>query len=213
MPSSANPADPGPDEPAVTRQPERVELTLLLQRARAGDAGAADVAFRHVHEHLRALAGRVLARAGPDRTLNVTALVSESYLRLFGGASADWTDRGHFFSVVASSMRSIVIDHARARARDKRRHERVRIDPAEIVANCSEHPEDAIDLHEALKEIDTFAPELVRLANLRYFAGLPVKEVAALTGISQRTLERELTLVRALLRERLTERPPEDAGP
>jgi RNA polymerase sigma-70 factor (ECF subfamily) len=60
-------------------------------------------------------------RAQPaDHTLQTTALVHEAYLRLIGQSSVEWKGRAHFFAVAAKAMRSILVDHARARSAAKR---------------------------------------------------------------------------------------------
>ncbi|MGA9334704.1 MAG: ECF-type sigma factor, partial [Rudaea sp.] len=96
------------------------EITELLHTARNGDARSLDQVFAKVYPTLRALAGARMRDAAGESTLSPTALVHETYLKLIGAEHLDLTDRHHFFACAARAMRQILIDHARARASQRR---------------------------------------------------------------------------------------------
>src|SRR5919202_4367960 len=96
------------------------EITRLLADWAGGDRGALDRLTPLVHAELRRIARRQMGGERQGHTLQATALVNEAYLRLAGGEGFEWKDRAHFYAVCAQVMRHVLIDHARAHARDKR---------------------------------------------------------------------------------------------
>jgi RNA polymerase sigma-70 factor (ECF subfamily) len=99
---------------------EQANITFLLRRLAAGDATAERLLFPLIHSELRRLAGSLFRRERPGHTLQPTALVNEAYLRLAGQENVDWKCRAHFFAVAASTMRRVLIDHARKNRAEKR---------------------------------------------------------------------------------------------
>src|SRR5687768_2411748 len=96
------------------------DVDRLLGELRAGDSSAVERLFPLVYDELKRIA-RLQRRTWIDaETLNTTALVHEAYMKLAGGRERDWRDRAHFLAVAATAMRSILVDHARRRARTKR---------------------------------------------------------------------------------------------
>src|ERR1051325_2373122 len=96
------------------------EVTQLLADWSKGDKSALDKLLPLVHAELRRIARRQMSHERPDHTLQATALINEAYLKLAGQKGLEWQNRAHFFAVCAQVMRHILIDHARAHARDKR---------------------------------------------------------------------------------------------
>src|SRR3712207_5176799 len=97
------------------------EITRLLADWAGGDRAALDRLTPLVHAELRRIARRQMSGERHGHTLQATALVNEAYVRLAGGDGGfEWQGRAHFFAVCAQVMRHILIDHARAHARDKR---------------------------------------------------------------------------------------------
>src|SRR5260221_2235569 len=97
-----------------------VDVTGLLRKCRQGDGAAAEELTPLLYLELRRLAHRFLRRERVDHSLQSTELVHEAYLRLVDQKQAGWQDRAHFFAVSGQMMRRILVDHARARNRDKR---------------------------------------------------------------------------------------------
>jgi RNA polymerase sigma factor (TIGR02999 family) len=183
------------------------DVTRILAAIEQGDPHAAAQLLPLVYEELRKLAARKLAHEKSGQTLDATALVHEAYLRLVEserrGSSPPWTGRGHFFAAAAEAMRRILINRARAKKRLKRGGERRRIDldHIEIALNTSD-PE-LIALDDALSALAAEDPEAGQLVQLRFFAGLTLKQAAASLGLSLRTAERQWAYARAWLYARL----------
>src|SRR5262249_59479125 len=74
------------------------EVTRILSAIEGGDPSAAGQLLPLVYDELRKLAAQKLARETPGQTLDATALVHESYLRLVDVDQAQhWNSQGHFF--------------------------------------------------------------------------------------------------------------------
>jgi RNA polymerase sigma factor (TIGR02999 family) len=174
------------------------EITELLRAARNGDASALDRIFAEVYPTLRSLAGSCLRGSGGDATLDPTALVHETYLKLIGAERLDLADRHHFFACAARAMRHILIDHARARIAQRRGGgaDRVELDTG-IAASQGE--QDLLDLDRSLEGLDAIDTRLRELVELRVFAGMTLEQIARSRACSLRTVNREWQRARALL--------------
>lgn len=180
------------------------DITALLAAARAGDRDACDRVFASVYAELRRLARRQRWHAGGYHTLETTALVHEAYLKLAGNLGWSSNDRMHFFALAARAMRQILVDHARHRRRDKRGGgaEHVELDNAEL--GVVREAEELLALDQALERLGEVDPELVRLVEWRFFAGLTLEEIASEVGVSERTLKRDWRAAKAFLHAQLT---------
>jgi RNA polymerase sigma factor (TIGR02999 family) len=177
------------------------DVTALIASAKDGDEGALSSLFALVYRELRRLAHRQLAGSG-GATLGTTGLVHEVYLKLSDAHGWGVEGRAHFFSLAARAMRQIVIDHARARHAEKRGGaalQLVDIDEADPVAESGTDPDSLLRLNDALGRLEAEEPRLARLVELRFFAGLEVKEIAALESVSDRTLNRDWRRAKAHL--------------
>ncbi|HSJ95960.1 MAG TPA: ECF-type sigma factor [Myxococcota bacterium] len=173
-------------------------ITQLLHAHRDGDAAALGRIFDALYAELRVVARHRLARLPPGATLSPTALVHESWLRLSGNPALDLRDRGHFMACAARAMRHALIDAARAHGADKRGGGAL---PITLTANLAADaaPLDVLDLERALLELEALDPGLCELVELRFFSGLSVEEVAALRGVTARTVFRQWQQARAFL--------------
>jgi RNA polymerase sigma factor (TIGR02999 family) len=157
-----------------------------------------------VYDELRKLAAQRLAEEKPGQTLQATALVHEAYLRLVGTQKGKhWDSRGHFFAAAAEAMRRILVNRARDKKRVKRGGERHRVDLDQLEIALDTNDEQLIDLDEALTELAAEDADAARLVNLRFFAGLTLKDAAVSLGLAPRTAERQWAYVRAWLYARL----------
>src|SRR3954447_7523564 len=95
-------------------------ITLLLDRWRAGDSGAAGRLIDLVYGELHRIASREMGRERAGHTLQTTALVHEAYIRLCQGTPVNWANRAHFYAVAAQQLRRILVDHARRTQSEKR---------------------------------------------------------------------------------------------
>jgi RNA polymerase sigma factor (TIGR02999 family) len=185
---------------AATRQ----DVTALLRAWSQGDAEAGERLLPIVYGELRRQAARLLRRERRDHTLQPTALVHETYLRLVEQKAADWRNRTQFFAVAARAMRRILVDHARRHGARKRggSWDRITLDESRR-AWPGEPDVDVLALEDALGELATIDPAKVRLVELRFFAGLNLEETASVLGVSESTVSREWRLARAWLFRRL----------
>ncbi len=186
------------------------DVTRILSAIEQGDPHAAEQLLPLVYDELRQLAAQKLAHEKPGQTLQPTALVHEAYLRLVDTEKAQhWDSRGHFFAAAAEGMRRILLNRARDKKRAKRGGERRRVDLDQIEIALDTSDEQLIALDEALTQLAVEDPDAARLVNLRFFAGLTLKDAAALLGLAQRTAERQWAYARAWLYARLRQ----DAAP
>jgi RNA polymerase sigma factor (TIGR02999 family) len=180
------------------------EVTRILSAIEQGDPHAAEQLLPLVYDALRKLAAQKLAQEKPGQTLQATALVHEAYLRLVGADRGPrWDSRGHFFAAAAEAMRRILLNRARDKKRLKRGGERRRVDLDQIEIALDTDDEQLIAIDEALAQLAAEDPGASQLVNLRFFAGLTLKEAADSLGLALRTAERQWTYARAWLYARL----------
>ena len=189
------------------------EVTQLLAAWGDGDLSALDKLFPLVHAELRRIAGRQMSHERPGHTLQATALVNEAYLKLAGQEGLEWQNRSHFFAVCAQVMRHILIDHARAHARDKRGGGAVQVPLEDAVLINGQPPEQLLALDEALKTLEHVDPQKGKLVELRYFGGLSIEETADVLNISPRTVRREWRRSKAWLYRVITEGSADETRP
>ena len=180
------------------------EVTRILSAIEQGEPHAAEALLPVVYDELRQLAAQKLAQEKPGQTLQATALVHDAYLRLVGADNARrWDSRGHFFAAAAEAMRRILLNRARDKKRVKRGGERHRVDLDQIEIALDTNDEQLIALDEALTQLAAEDADAARLVNLRFFAGLTLKDAAVSLGLAMRTAERQWAYARAWLYSRL----------
>jgi len=174
-------------------------LTDWLRAAGDGDRAAGDRAYSLVYAELRRLAARQMVD-GAGQTLTPTALVNETFLRLAGGSLASLNDRRHFFNLAARAMRQTVIDHARDHLAQKRGGDLLRTELDEGIPDGALDAQQAIAIDQALNALGHQDPELAETLNWNVFGGLSTPQIAALRGVTERTVQRDLVLARNYLR-------------
>ena len=180
------------------------DVTKLLQAWQRGDAGALDQLLPLIYDELRRVARARLRAERQGHTLQATALVHEAYLRLFCTAGATPRDRTHLFALAARVMRQILVDHARRKEARKRGGTETLIALDESVAAPRIARVDLRALDEALTELSALDPRLGRIVELKFFAGLNIHETAEALQTSTSTVERDWTVARAWLHQRLS---------
>jgi RNA polymerase sigma factor (TIGR02999 family) len=180
------------------------QVTQILHAVAKGDPQASSQLLPLVYDELRKLAAQRLGRETPGQTLQPTALVHEAYLRLVANDhQRDWDNRGHFFSAAAEAMRRILVEIARQKASLKRGGDRERVDVVDSLLAAPEPREDLVVLDAALTKLAETDKQAAELVQLRYFAGLPIREVAEIMGISPRTADRLWAYAKAWLHEEI----------
>jgi RNA polymerase sigma factor (TIGR02999 family) len=195
------------------------QITSLLRAASAGEKNAAEALLPLVYDELRILAKARLSHTPPGNTLQATALVHEAYLKLVAnvpGGDPNWDSRGHFFGAAARAMRDILVDQARRKLAVKHGGDRQRVDlDAEshsAPSSIAPPARDMLALDAAITELEALDPRKAQVVMLKYFAGLSHEQIAAATGASLPTINRDWRFARAWLRDRiesaLTDEPP-----
>jgi len=180
------------------------EVTRLLERASAGDAGARATLFDVLYRELRRVAEAAMRDERADHTLQPTALVHEAFLRL-AGDQGRFESRAHFLGVAAGAMRRVLVDHARGRNAQKRGSGATLV----TVDDLDDLPQPSVDdvdlgvLDDALSRLTALDARQGQIVELRFFGGLSVEETAAVVGVSERTVKREWQLSRAWLRREI----------
>jgi RNA polymerase sigma factor (TIGR02999 family) len=175
------------------------DLTELLLRWSGGDASALDELTPAIYDDLRKLARALLSRERSDHTLSATALVHEAYLKLIDQRRVHWENRAHFFGAAAHIMRRVLVDHARARQTSKRGGSVAKIAISDSAALVDGLSEDLLDLDAALEALAATDPRKARVVEMKCFAGMTSREMAAALDVSDATVERDWTLARAWL--------------
>jgi RNA polymerase sigma factor (TIGR02999 family) len=162
-----------------------------------------DELFQEVYAELRRLATAYLKSERPGITLQPTALVHEAYLQLSQRHGAPWQDRHQFFAIAAVAMRQVLVQQARRRNAAKRGGS-----SESLPRGDAEQASDALvwdydELDQVLERLESDAPELCRVVELRYYVGLSVDETAATLQTSPRTVKRRWALARAYLNREL----------
>ena len=181
------------------RNREQNELTRLLDDVNAGDHSAGERLLPLVYDQLRAIAGERMRAEDPAHTLQATALVHEAYLRLVGQRRIPWENQAHFFRAAADAMRWILIDHAKAKGRQKRGGNRKRNPLNVLDLAVSENSQQILALDDAIRRLEQQEPEAAEVVRLRFFAGLSVDDTAEALGLSPRTVDRRWHFARAWL--------------
>ncbi|MEM1096099.1 MAG: ECF-type sigma factor [Bacteroidota bacterium] len=183
-------------------------VTEALAAVRANDAAAFDALLDVVYEELRTQAHRQLRHERSDHTLNTTALVHETYLKLVGQMHMNWQNRAHFFAAASVAMRRILTDYARSKQRDKRRGLHVTLSHAEGIAPAQgPSPDYLLSLDAALDRLGRLNPRYVRVVECRYFVGLTIKETAEALAVAPSTVSEDWRFARAWLRRALADTP------
>ena len=182
-----------------------IQITQMLRRWSEGDAAALDTLLPHIYDELHKRAAAYLRRERGNHTLQPTALVNETYLKLIDQNRVSWENRDHFFAIAAQAMRRILVDHARNRNRQKRggAADDLPLEEA-LLANADGTNVDLIALDEALGKLAKLDPRQKQLVELRYFAGLGIEDSARMLNISRATATREWQVAKAWLYRELT---------
>ena len=192
----------------MTTPDDEADVTGLLLKWREGDKAALDALVPLVYRELRRVASAHLRGDRARRSLQTTALVHETYVRLVDLNRLRVENRLHFFAIAARLMRQILVDHARRERAGKRGGGVTRIDLEAVPPAVSPDLVDVLMLDEALTELISIEERLCRVVELKFFAGLTIAESAEVLKVSPATVERDWAIAKAWLYERLAGGPP-----
>jgi len=172
---------------------ESTQITQLLQEASEGDQTASDRLIRVVYADLHRLASRYLSGERPGHILQTTALVNETYFRLFGGEPLKLNNR--------TQMRRILVDDARSRHARKRDGVQIELNEACHVASGKDA--EIVALDDALKSLADQYPECAKVVELRFFGGYTNEETAEILDENVARVRRDWEFARAWLYDKL----------
>ncbi len=178
-------------------------VTQFLIDLSKGDERAVDELLPAVYDELRRIAKYYMSRERVSHTLQPTALVHETYLKLIDQRQVDWKNRAHFFGLAAEIMRRILVNHARDKKAEKRGGDVQQVSLSVAVESFEKPDLDILALNEALEELAKIDARKARVVELKFFGGLTTKEIAEVLQISDATVEREWSFARAWLYSRM----------
>lgn len=159
---------------------------------------------------LHRIAAAQMRRERADHTLSATALMHEAYLSLARSKEVPLAP-AQFSALASRVMRNVLVNHALARAADKRGGgvaalslTQAMLPETEVAAEAAETV-DVQALHQALLALEERSPRQARIVELRYFAGLSLEDIATEIDISLATVKRDWTVARLFLRRALSD--------
>jgi RNA polymerase sigma factor (TIGR02999 family) len=182
---------------------DQVEVTELLVAWASGDQTALERLMPLVEVELHRLAHRYMRREGEGHTLQTTALINETFLRLVDQKRVRWQNRAHFFGISARIMRRVLLNYARDQKRLKRGAGNIHLSLSEAELISAERSVELRDLDEALRRLVAFDERKSSVVELRYFGGLTVEEVAEVLNVSTATVMRDWEMAKAWLAREL----------
>jgi RNA polymerase sigma factor (TIGR02999 family) len=180
------------------------DITNILRRWSGGDRAALDELTPLVYRELLRIAHARLRLERQDHSLESTELVHEVYLRMVDQSSAQWRDRVHFFAASSQIIRHILVDHARARLRERRGGGLTMLALDESLDASPARAMDLIALDDALQDLARLDARQSHVVELRFFGGLEIDEVAEVLGVSRATVNRDWVTARAWLMRQLS---------
>jgi RNA polymerase sigma factor (TIGR02999 family) len=182
------------------------DIEELIRNADRGGSAATDELFSLLYLELHRLAEHHVRRVGSSLTIGATTLLHEAYLGIAGRETVSFEDQPRFLAYASRAMRGLVIDYARRRrARKRGRHLEITLDGDELpTAEALRTARELEELSDALDELAGVDPSLAELVDLHFFCGFPFTEIAALRGVSERTVQRDWRKARLLLHHSLT---------
>lgn len=181
---------------------DRNEITVLLRKHQAGSEEVVDALMPLIYGQLKLMAHRYMIRENGDHTLNTTGLVHEAYLRMLK-QNADYQNRSHFYAIVATTMRRILLEAARSKKAQKRGEGAHKVPLEEHFIISEEDADQLITIDAALNRLQTVDERLAQIVELRYFGGLNTKEIALAIDCSESTVKRGWQTAKAWLFEYL----------
>jgi len=175
------------------------DITALLVDWNNGDKSAIERLLPLVERELHRLAHSYMRRENPDHTLQTTALINETYLRLIDQRKVQWQNRAHFFGIAAQIMRRILLNYARVQNRMKRGGKTIHVSLSEAMVMPAEKDRELIALNDALTRLEAIDERKSKVVELRYFGGLTVPEVAEVLKVSEITVMRDWAFAKAWL--------------
>lgn len=181
------------------------EITHLLNDWKGGDQQAMDRLMGVVYDQLKLMAHRYTIKERADQTLNTTGLVHEAYLKILG-QNNDFQNRAHFYAIVSTCMRRVILEVVRARNAEKRGSGAHKVELEDHFLVAQNDADQIITINDALVKLEEFDPRLAKIVEYRYFGGMKMEEIAEALDCSLSTVKRDWRLAKAWLQAEFTEK-------
>ena len=178
-------------------------LAATIARADGGDRSANDALFAALYNELHSIAESHLRRASGQVTIGATTLLHEAYLDLNSRRHVVFPDRLRFLKYASRAMRGLIIDYVRTKRAQKRGGELAFVSMANMELGNATAAAGLQRLSDALDELARVDGPLAELVDLKFFCGFSFTEIAALRGVSDRTIQRDWAKARVVLHESL----------
>ncbi len=186
-----------------TRNADITEALVTLGAKSAGQR-ATERLFELVYDDLRRIAVSYLRDQRPGHTLQPTAIVHEAYIKLVNLEEVSWVNRAQFLSVASRVMRHVLVDHARRRAAQKRGGGgQPMVLNSSVVDPRSEGHLELLALDQALGRLSAESERVGRVAEMRIFADMSSREIAAAEAVTERTIAADWLMARTWLAKQL----------
>ena len=181
------------------------DISKILEASTAQGRPVSKDLLPLVYDELRSLAAKKLPKGYNEQTIQATALVHEAWLRLGGDTGKEWNDRAHFFRAAAVAMRCILVDRARRKAAQKHGGGQDRLDIDSVDPAAASQDERVLMVNDVLERLEREHPERAQVVSLKFFGGLTNKEIAAIQGVAEKTVERHWAYAKARLFQMITD--------
>lgn len=178
-------------------------ITYLLNNWKNGDEQAIDQIMEMVYGQLKILAHRYTIKEQTDRTLNTTGLVHEAYLKIIGQNSRAYQNRSHFYAIVSTCMRRVILEVARSRNAHKRGNGAYKIKMEDHFLISEVDADQILSVNSALERLGEFDSRLAEVVEYRYFGGMQLEEIAKVMECSLSTIKRDWRLAKTWLHNEL----------
>ncbi len=174
-------------------------ITELLIDWSNGDLTAQEELFPLVENELQKMARSYMRRLNEGNTLQTTAVINETYLKLVDQHSVKWQNRAHFFGIASSMMRRFLLNYLRDKKRLKRGGKKIAVSLSQAMLISDEKSDEILALEEALCRLSEIDNRKARVVELRFYGGLSVDETAEVLGVSGVTVMRDWNMAKAWL--------------
>jgi len=181
-------------------------LTNLMTDA--ADESAIGALFVATQRELSGLAASLMRNERANHTLQPTALVNEAYLRLFEVRQLPIESRAHFVNLAARVMRQVLVEHARRKNADKRGGGWHAVTLTGVQVQDFRNDIGILEMDDALRKLAQVDERAADVVEKRVFGGLKMEEIAELSGVTRRTVQKDWRFATLWLRREFAQ----DAG-
>lgn len=187
------------------QNPDSEAITMWLHEWRDGKPEAMDKVMALVYDQLKQMAHRYTLRENPDHTLNTTGLVHDAYIKILGQNQRSYENRAHFYAIVSTCMRRVIMEMVRSRNAHKRGNGAHKVPLMDHFLISDTDADQIISVNDALVKLGEFDPRLAEITEYRYFGGMKMEEIAKALGCSLSSVKRDWKLARLWLQSELSE--------